>query len=78
MAETASKHPGNQIAKRLELCFDMFDFGAEMMLLKLRRDRPEASEAEIRARYVEWLHERPGAEHGDGEGRPATWPRNGS
>ncbi len=62
-------------AKRLNLCFDMFDFGADMMQQKLRREHPEAGEEEIRSRYVAWLHERPGAEDGDGEGRSASWPR---
>lgn len=65
-----------QAARRLELCFDMFDFGAEMMRQKLHRDHPDAGEDEIRARFVAWLHERPGAEHGDGVGRRASWPRN--
>ena len=62
-------------AERLALCFDMFDLGAEMMEQKLRRQHPEASDDEIRSRYAAWLHERPGAEYGDGEGRPVIRPR---
>ena len=72
MAARISK---SQAGQRLNLCFDMFDFGADMMQQKLRREYPEAGEAEIRSRYAAWLHERPGAEDGDGQGRRATWPR---
>ena len=63
-------------ARRLNLCFDMFEFGAEMMRQKLRRDDPKATEDEIHARFTAWLHNRPGAEHGDGWGHPGTWPRS--
>ena len=65
----------HKAAKRLNLCFDMFEFGTEMMRQKLRRENPDAGEEEIRSLYVAWLHERPGAEHGDGDGRPVSWPR---
>lgn len=62
-------------AQRLNVCFDMFEFGTEMMRQKLRREHPDAGEEEMRTRYLAWLHDRPGAEHGDGVGRPASWPR---
>jgi hypothetical protein len=42
---------------------------------RLALDLFEAGEAEIEAHIVAWLHERPGAEHGDAVGRPGTWPR---
>jgi hypothetical protein len=48
----------------------MFELGTEMMRQKLRREHPDADEEEIRSRYLAWLHDRPGAEHGDGVGRP--------
>lgn len=64
-------------AARLNLCFDMFELGTDMMVQKLRRQHPEASDEELRSRYVAWLHERPGAENGDGQGKPASWPRRG-
>lgn len=66
------QHP---IAQRLRLSFDLYEFGTEMMRHKFRRENPAGSEAEIRARYVSWLHERPGAEHGDGQGKAVDWPR---
>ncbi len=71
----AAKSFERQAAQRLNLCFDMFDLGADMMQQKLRREHPEADDAEIRSRYTAWLHDRPGAEYGDGEGSRATWPR---
>lgn len=55
--------------------FDLFEVGVDMMRQRLRREHPEESEAEIRRRLDEWLSTRPGAEHGDGEGTPGTWPR---
>ncbi len=72
MAESGLQHP---IAQRLRLSFDLFELGTEMMRQKLRRENPAASAAEIRERYVSWLHQRPGAEHGDGQGKAVAWPR---
>jgi hypothetical protein len=40
------------------------------MRQNLRRRNPEASEEEIEEGIREWLGRRPGAEHGDGVGRP--------
>ena len=34
----------------------------------LKRRHPEATEEEIEKMLVAWLHERPGAEHGDASG----------
>lgn len=53
----------------------LYELGERMLRQKLRRQRPEASDAEIDALIVDWLHRRPGAELGDGEGRPVPWPR---
>jgi hypothetical protein len=62
-------------AQRLRVALDLFEFGTDMMRQKLRRDAPEATEEEIQTRFIAWLQERPGAEHGDSVGRPAPWPR---
>jgi hypothetical protein len=59
----------------LRVALDLFEFGVDMMRQKLHRDAPQATEAEIHKQLVDWLHQRPGAELGDGEGRPAPWPR---
>ncbi len=62
-------------AQRLRIALDLFEFGTDMMRQKLRRETPDATEGEIQTRLVAWLQERPGAELGDGVGRPARWPR---
>ena len=67
--------PHETPAQRLRLALDLFEFGTDMMRQKLRREHPDATEDEIQARLVAWLQERPGAELGDGVGRPGRWPR---
>jgi hypothetical protein len=65
-------------AARLRLAFDLFEAGVEMMRQTLRREHPDWTEPQIQARVAEWLRQRPGAEFGDAEGRPGTWPRTRS
>jgi hypothetical protein len=65
-------------AQKLELSLDMFVYGCEMMRQNLRRAHPGASDAAIEELLRAWLRTRPGAEHGDGVGRPVSWPRRGS
>ena len=65
-------------AARLRLAFELFEAGVAMTRANLRRERPEWTPAQVEARLVEWLRERPGAEHGDAEGRPGHWPRQWS
>lgn len=68
---------GEEIASaKLRTAFDLFTSGERMMRQNLRRKHPEASAAEIEEMLWTWLTERPGAEFGDGVGRPVTWPRN--
>jgi hypothetical protein len=62
-------------ARRLQVAFDLFRSGEDMMRQKLRREYPDLSAWEIEARLVEWLQTRPGAEFGDALGRPVPWPR---
>ena len=57
-------------AERLRVALDLFDQGVDLMRQNLRRRWPDADEAEIERRLLAWLHERPGAKHGDAEGRP--------
>jgi hypothetical protein len=54
---------------------ELFAAGEEIMRQNLRRRFPDATVEEIEERLLAWLHERPGAEHGDAEGRPGVWPR---
>jgi hypothetical protein len=39
-----------------------------MVRARLRREHPEWTDQELDERVLAWLHERPGAEHGDAEG----------
>jgi hypothetical protein len=57
-------------AAALRVAFDLADAGTDMMRLSLQRRHPGASEEEIEATLRDWLHDRPGAEHGDAWGRP--------
>ncbi|MFI5401542.1 MAG: hypothetical protein ACHQ1G_01190 [Planctomycetota bacterium] len=57
-------------AERLRIALDLHDAGVAMMRQNLRRHHPDADEREIERLLLAWLHERPGAEHGDAVGRP--------
>lgn len=59
-------------AERLRIALEMHDEGVELMRQNLVRRHPDADAREIERLLTGWLHERPGAEHGDGEGRPRT------
>ena len=63
------------VAERFRTTLALFELGEAMLRQKLRRKHPRASEAEIDLQVRTWLDRRPGAEHGDGVGRPSTWPR---
>ena len=66
---------GSREARRLRTAFELFEAGVRMMTERLRRRHPEASTAELEALLREWLLSRPGAEAGDADGVPDTWPR---
>ncbi len=72
--EMASE-PAPSTTERFQLALDLYDLGERMLRQKLRRRRPEATDAEIDAAITAWLVHRPGAEHGDGDGVPVAWPR---
>ena len=59
------------VAEKLRLAVDLAAPGMDVMRGKLRREFPAADPGEIERRLATWLRERPGAEHGDAEGRPA-------
>ncbi len=63
------------IAERFTTTLALFELAEQMLRQKLRRRFPQATEAEIGVLVREWLERRPGAEHGDGVGRPVAWPR---
>lgn len=62
-------------AERLRIAFELHEVGVALMRQNLRRELPEASDAEIERRLAVWLRTRPGAEHGDAVGRVVPWPR---
>jgi hypothetical protein len=62
-------------AERFSTTLALFELAEAMLRQKLLRKFPHASETEITARIREWIDRRPGAEHGDGVGRPVAWPR---
>jgi hypothetical protein len=64
-----------QSAARLKTALELQRAGVAMMRQNLRRRFPIETEAEIQCRLSTWLQERPGAEFGDGVGRPVSWPR---
>lgn len=55
---------------RLRAALDLHEDGVALMRQNLRRAHPDAPDEEIERRLGAWLRERPGAEHGDGVGRP--------
>jgi hypothetical protein len=61
----------------MAIAFELFDLAIDMIQARIRRETPEATEEEIDLAIDRWLRTRPGAEHGDGEGRPVRWPRGG-
>ena len=64
-----------RLAQKLRLALLMSAEGFTMKRLQLGRRFPDADAAEIDRLFRAWLQERPGAEHGDGVGRPVVWPR---
>jgi hypothetical protein len=60
-------------AARLRLALDFFATGEALARQRMRRLHPEWTAGEIDKRIAAWLRERPGAETGDGEGRPVAW-----
>jgi len=62
-------------ADRLRTAFDLHDLAVKMLEQKYRREHPGAGDADVEAAVVGWHARRPGAEHGDAEGRPVPWPR---
>jgi len=60
-------------AFRFRLALDLFATGEAMMRQRIRRLHPDWTPALVESRVVRWLHERPGAEHGDAAGRPVVF-----
>jgi hypothetical protein len=66
--------PPEVLAARLRTAFDLYALGESIRRAQLRREHPDATDAQIEALLITWLETRPGAEHGDSWGRPIPWP----
>jgi uncharacterized protein YaeQ len=62
--------------ERLRVALELAELARKMYEQRMRRIHPAETDAEIEVRVVSWMHTRPGAEHGDGVGRPVVWPRS--
>jgi hypothetical protein len=60
----------NPLLERLQLAFDLYEAGEDLMRQNLRRRHPSESAEQIEGRLVAWLSSRPGAQHGDSPGTP--------
>jgi hypothetical protein len=67
--------PFQSPGENLRLAFELIEFAEAMLRQRLRREHPDASEQDIDVMVGVWYAERPGAELGDAEGVPGTWPR---
>ncbi len=62
-----------QVLERMRLTFDLCQTAEAMKRQSLRRRHPDLDAQEIEKLMDEWRLTRPGAEDGDGPGRPAPW-----
>ncbi len=60
-----------QVLERMRLTFDLCQTAEAIKRQSLRRRHPALGAEEIDKLMAEWRLARPGAEHGDGPGRPA-------
>jgi len=60
---------------KLETALELADLAEQMVRERLRRAHPEANAEKLEQLVLEWLHTRPGAEHGDAVGRLVSLPR---
>jgi len=58
-----------RVAHRFRLALDMYAFGEQMVLARLRRRHPNAAEDQIMRMLGAWRSERPCAPGGDTPGR---------
>lgn len=71
----SSKENHRKARRHLQMAFDLYDAGKQIMRQNLQRRYPDESDQQINLRLRQWLLQRPGAEQGDAEGTPVPWPR---
>ncbi|NOY93961.1 MAG: hypothetical protein GXP55_22485 [Deltaproteobacteria bacterium] len=57
-----------EAARRLEDALELADLAERMVRARVRREHPSYDEEQVEQEVLAWLHDRPGAEHGDAEG----------
>jgi len=62
-------------AERFQMALALYELAEEMVRQNYRRKHPQASREEDEAVVYAWQRRRPGAEFGDADGVPGTWPR---
>lgn len=67
------KNRNLQVLERMRLAFDLCKTAEAMKRQTLRRRHPDLGTEELEKLIEEWRQRRPGAELGDGPGRPAPW-----
>ena len=70
-----SRDEADGVSERFRVALDLFVTGEAIIRQRIRRQNPELDEAGVTARVRAWLQTRHGAQHGDGIGRPVSWPR---
>lgn len=75
MRPTSTEEPLT-VAEKMAIVDDLLDAALELKRVQLARLHPDADAEAVEAMLDAWLLERPGAEHGDGEGRPVKHPGN--
>jgi hypothetical protein len=69
--------PDETPAERIRIAFDLHDLAVAMVRQNWVRRHPDATPEEVEQAVLAWLAHRPGAEHGDCDGRLVPWPRSG-
>jgi hypothetical protein len=67
--------PRSTSVRRFRTTLALCEMAEAMLRQKLRRTRRDVSAGEIEELVQRWREHRPGAENGDGAGRPVPWPR---
>ena len=70
MASSPKRLPAGTVQQRTRTTIELFETAQRIMRQNLRRRFPDLDAGEIEHKLMEWRHHRPGAEFGDGVGKP--------
>jgi hypothetical protein len=65
---------GPKAIVKMRTTLELADLAVRVMRQNLRRRHPDATDETIEEHLRRWVHARPGAEHGDCDGRPVSLP----